>query len=260
MRSMRDRVMECRNEPQTVRDLIPQWMVTHRCTHRDVGIVCQAILSPPVWREAKREAEWPAEEGAEWDVEARQAARDRLYDAIQRALKPPTLDWNRVFAIQQKPGERAEEFKHRLIQGFLAHGGIPTEGEIPQRLLTNFLMEGLRLHLKKQLKYVMLGWQAQAPDAICTAADQCAVRHEEKAEKEVKVKEEVVQMVLREKVRESRDPPSRPRRPAISDEEESDSEEDESQRQSFQERERPPSRSRKRSDWRPQKKSQNKRR
>ena len=96
LRSMRDRVMECRNEPQTVRDLIAQWMVTHRCTHRDVGIVCQAILSPTAWREARREAEWPAEEGAEWDGEARQAARDRLYNAIQRALKPPTLDWNSV--------------------------------------------------------------------------------------------------------------------------------------------------------------------
>ena len=99
-----------------------------------------------------------------------------------------------MFAIQQKVGERAGDFKHRLIQGFLAHGGIPTEADIPVRLLTNFLMEGLRPPLKKQLKYVMLGWQALAPEAIYTAADQCAVRHEEKAEKEVKVKEEVFQM------------------------------------------------------------------
>ena len=101
--------MEYRSEPQIVRDLIAEWMMTHRCTHRDVGIACQVILSPPVWREAKREAEWPAEEGAEWDEEARQAARDQLYDAIQRVLKASTVDWNKVFAIQQKPGERERE-------------------------------------------------------------------------------------------------------------------------------------------------------
>ena len=118
--------MECRNEPQTVCDLIAQWIVTHRCTHWDIGIVCQAIISPTVWREARREEEWPAEEGAAWTEQEREGARDRLYDAIQRALKPPTLDWNRVFAIQQKAGERAGEFKHRLIQGIRAHGGIPT--------------------------------------------------------------------------------------------------------------------------------------
>ena len=142
-----------------------------------------------------------------------------------------------MFAIQQKVGERAGDFKHRLIQGFLAHGGIPTEAEIPERLLTNFLMEGCAHPCKKQLKYVMLGWQALPPAAICTVADQCAARHEEKVEKEVKVKEEVFQMVLRDKMRESFDPPFRPRGPAISDEEEEfDSEEDEGQRQSLLER------------------------
>ena len=131
-----------------IRDLIAQWVETHQCTHRDIGILCWAILSPTVWRETRREAEWPAEEGVEWTYENRSGARDRLYNAIQTALRPTTLDWTKVYAIQQRTGERAGDFKHRLIQGFLAHGGIPTEAEIPDCLMTNFLMEGLRPPLK----------------------------------------------------------------------------------------------------------------
>ena len=155
---MRNRILECPNEPQTIRDLIAQWVETHRCTQRDIGIMCQAILSPTVWREAQREAEWPAEEGAEWTDADRQGARDRPYDAIQTTLRPPTLDWNKVFAVQQKAGKRAVDFNHRLIQGLLALGGNGAEADIPDCLLTNFRMEGLRPPLKKQLKYVMLGW------------------------------------------------------------------------------------------------------
>jgi len=100
-------------------------------------------------------------------------------------------------------GERVGDFKHRLIHGFLAHGRIPTEAEIPDCLLTNFLIEGLRPPLKKKLKYVMLGWQALPPTAICTVADQCEARHEVKEGKEVKITEEVFQMIFRDKARDS---------------------------------------------------------
>ena len=184
LRSMRDRILERLKEPQTIHDLIAQWVETHRCTHRDSGMMCQAILSSTVWREPGREAEWPVEEGAEGRDVDRQGARDRPYNAIQTALRHPTLDWNKVFAIPQKAGERGVDFKHRIIQGFLAHGGIGAEADIPDCLLTNFLMEGLHPPLKKQLKYVMRGWKALPPTAICTVADQCAERHEEKVEKE----------------------------------------------------------------------------
>ena len=49
----------------------------------------------------------------------------------------------------------------------------------------------------------MLVWQALPPTAICTAADQCEARHEEKEGKEVKIKEEVFQMILRDKAGDS---------------------------------------------------------
>ena len=117
-RSMRERILECKNEPQMIRDLIAQWVETHQCTHRDIGILCQAILSPTVWRKTRREAVWPAKEGVDWTDENRQGARDRLYNAIQTALRPTTLDWTKVYAIQQRADERVGDFKHHLIQGF----------------------------------------------------------------------------------------------------------------------------------------------
>ena len=78
--------------------------------------------------------------------------RQLLYDAIERALRPTALDWDKIYETKQRQGERACEFMHILVQAFLQYGGFQVEEEIPQRALTNFLMEGLRPQIKKQLK------------------------------------------------------------------------------------------------------------
>ena len=93
---------------------------------------------------------------------------------------------------------------HRLVQAFIQYGGFQVEADIPQQMLTTFLMEGLRPQIKKQLKYVMLGWQARTPNGICTSADQCSARSEERESAKTKIKEEVFQMVLLDKAAEQR--------------------------------------------------------
>jgi len=50
----------------------------------------------------------------------------------------------------------------------------------------------------------MLGWQAKGANEICIAANQCAVWSEEKESAKTKIKEEVFQMVLLDKVAEQR--------------------------------------------------------
>ena len=107
-----------------------QWVEAHRCTHRDSGVLCHAVLSPNVWKRAKQDAWWPEDEPlapAAWTAVEQQAARQLLYDAIERALQPAALDWDKIYETKQRQGERASEFMHRLVQAFLQYGGFQVE-------------------------------------------------------------------------------------------------------------------------------------
>ena len=117
-----------------------QWVGAHRCMHRDIGILCHAVLSSSVWRKAKQDAQWPEDEPAVWTDAQRQGTRLCLYNAIERALQPEALDWDKIYEIKQCPGEEAAEFMHRLVQAFIQYGGFQVEADIPQRMLTTFLM------------------------------------------------------------------------------------------------------------------------
>ena len=65
-------------------------------------------------------------------------------------------------------------------------------------------MEGLRPQIRKQLKYVLLGWQGKGASEICIAADQCLDRVEERENAKTKIEDEVLQMVLLDKAAEKR--------------------------------------------------------
>ena len=54
LRSMRERVLELKGSSGVTKELITQWVGTHRCTHRDIGILCHAVLSASVWRTARQ--------------------------------------------------------------------------------------------------------------------------------------------------------------------------------------------------------------
>ena len=204
LRSMKERVLDQGRNAGAIKGLITQWVEAHRCTHHDIGVLCQAVLSPYVWKKARESAEWTANELAGCTDADRQINRQRLYDGIETALRPPALDWDKIYETKQRQGERASEFMDRLMQTLLQYGGFQVEADIPQRTLTNFVMEGLRPQIRKQLKYVLLGWQAKEAKEICIAADHCLDRAEERENAKTKIKDEVLQMVLLDKATEKR--------------------------------------------------------
>ena len=105
----------------TAKELIMQWVGVHRCTHGDIGILCHAVLSSSVWRKANQDALWPEDEPAAWTDVQRQDTRQRLYNAIERAMRPEALDWDKVYKTKQRPGEEAAKFMHRLVQAFIQY-------------------------------------------------------------------------------------------------------------------------------------------
>ena len=163
---MKERVLDLGRNAGAIKELITQWVEAHRCTHSDIGVLCQAMLSPYVWKKAREGSEWTADEPAGCTDADRQNKRRRLYDEIETALRPPALDWDKIYETKQRQGERASEFMDRLMQTLLQYGGFQVEEDIPQRTLTNFVMEGLRPQIRKQLKYVLLGWQGKKASEI----------------------------------------------------------------------------------------------